>query len=104
MPTFAQSADSTAGAARDPRIGVTSAGAILSPRDGLPMWLRTAIGLAYFAVGTAHVLLGLMAWHWDKWLLSSCVVVLAIINISTLEIWRARLQAWWQQSPSYRGL
>ncbi|MEQ1718197.1 MAG: hypothetical protein ABL907_19825 [Hyphomicrobium sp.] len=62
----------------------------------LPVWLTTTIGVVYALVGTAHVLFALMAWQWDKRVLTVAVVIMAVTNIATLEIWRAKAIGWWR--------
>jgi hypothetical protein len=84
----------TAPATREPRRGA----ALLTPHDGLPVWLRSGIGLGYAATGAAHLVVGALIGAGEKPLVLASVFVLLLVNILTLDIWRARLIAWWRAS------
>ena len=71
---------------------------ILAPNDGLPLWLRSCIGLSYAGVGAAHLIVGALIGATEKGLVLAAVLVLLTINIYSLDIWRSRLSRWWRGS------
>lgn len=66
-----------------------------SPKPSVPTWLTAAVGLAYFTVGAAHLIVGALIGAGEKPLVLAAVLALAIVNIATLESWRERLIGWW---------
>lgn len=65
--------------------------------DGLPLWLRTAIGLGYAAVGAAHLIVGVLIGAAEKGMVLAAVLVVLLVNLYSLDIGRARLTAWWER-------
>ncbi len=69
---------------------------VLAPDDGLPVWLRSGIGLSYAAVGAAHLIVGAMIGAAEKPLVLAAVSVMLLVNLYSLDIWRARVSHWWR--------
>ena len=90
-PTLAQQS-SSAGAGAAVRYKTT----VLAPNDGLPLWLRSGIGLGYAAVGAAHLIVGALIGAAEKPLVLAAVSVVLLINLYSLDIWRTRLSQWWR--------